>query len=141
MATTLFRVSHPAEFGDLGASLLTLFQLTQFDGWGDLVKSLNAAHPWAWAFVLAFTVIAAFAVLNLFIGVIVDAVQDTRVSVIQQDVKEIEEEIGEIEEGVEDISEAQDRAAEESRMILTEVRALREEIAALRAQLAHPRTF
>ena len=141
MATTLFRVSHPDEFGNLGVSLLTLFQLTQFDGWGDLVKSLNAAHPWAWTFVLGFTVIAAFAVLNLFIGVIVDAVQDTRVSVIQEDVKEIEEEIGEIEEGVEDISEAQGRAAEESRVILTEVRSLREEIAALRSQLAQPRTF
>ena len=141
MATTLFRASHPDEFGNLGVSLLTLFQLTQFDGWGDLVKSLNAAHPWAWTFVLGFTVIAAFAVLNLFIGVIVDAVQDTRVSVIQEDVKEIEEEIGEIEEGVEDISEAQGRAAEESRVILTEVRSLREEIAALRSQLAQPRSF
>lgn len=141
MATTLFRTTHPAEFGDLWASLLTLFQLTQFDGWGDLVKSLNADHPWAWAFVMGFTVIAAFAVLNLFIGVIVDAVQDTRTSLIAEDVKEIEEDIGEIEEGVEDISQAQDRAAEESRAILSEVRSLREEIAALRAQLAQPRSF
>ncbi|MBU6406473.1 MAG: ion transporter [Alphaproteobacteria bacterium] len=141
MATTLFRTTHPAEFGDLWLSLLTLFQLTQFDGWGDLVKSLNADHPWAWAFVMGFTVIAAFAVLNLFIGVIVDAVQDTRTSLIAEDVKEIEEDIGEIEEGVEDISQAQDRAAEESRAILSEVRSLREEIAALRAQLAQPRSF
>jgi voltage-gated sodium channel len=144
MATTLFRVSHPGEFGDLGASTLTLFQLTQFDGWGDLVKSLNADHPWAWAFIMAFTVIAAFAVLNLFIGVIVDAVQDTRAAVteqIQEDVAEIEEEMEELEEGVEELAEGQDRAALERAQILSEVRALQQQLAALTAQLQAPRSF
>ncbi len=144
MATTLFRETHAEEFGNLGASSLTLFQLTQFDGWGDLVKSLNVDHPWAWAFIMAFTVIAAFAVLNLFIGVIVDAVQDTRAQVteqIQVDVAEIEEEIDEIEEGVEELTVGQDRAAVERAEILTAVRGLREELALMRAHLQAPRSF
>src|SRR5262245_61477386 len=73
MATTLFHTEEG--FRNLGESALSLFALTQFDGWGDTITRLNATYPWAWAFLMTFTVIAAFAVLNLFIGVIVDAVQ------------------------------------------------------------------
>jgi voltage-gated sodium channel len=135
MATTLFGKTH-GEFKDLGASSLTLFQLTQFDGWGDMVKSLNAVYPWAWVFILIFTIIAAFAVLNLFIGVIVDAVQEARATVTEEmsrDVKDIEEEVKEIEEDVGTIAERQTEANVELQHILTELRALRAEVAQLRA--------
>lgn len=137
MATTLFGSTHDA-FADLGASAITLFQLSQFDGWGEMVVDLNGTYPWAWAFMIGFTVIAAFAVLNLFIGVIVDAVQETRDAVTQgiaDDVQEIEREVEDIEEGVQDITEAQDRAAVERAQILDELRGLREQIAALRTGL------
>ncbi len=62
-------------FRNLGESALSLFALTQFDNWGETVMGLSAHHPFAWAFVLGFTIVAAFAVLNLFVGVIVEAVQ------------------------------------------------------------------
>jgi voltage-gated sodium channel len=35
-----------------------------------------AVHPWAWLFFVPFIVITSFAVLNLFIGVIVSAIQE-----------------------------------------------------------------
>lgn len=143
MATSLFGQTH-AQFHDLGRSTLTLFALTQFDGWGDMVTDLNQTYPWAWAFILGFTVIAAFAVLNLFIGVIVDAVQETRgevVAAIKDDVKDIEGNIETIEEGVEDLSAAQSRSATDTRMILAELQALRGEVSSLRAQLNGPRSF
>jgi voltage-gated sodium channel len=81
--------------------------------------------------VLSFTVIAAFAVLNLFIGVIVEAVQAAPQ-------EEIMEEIDELEEDVEDIAEAQEDAAVVQQKILEEVRALRAEVAALRSGGAPP---
>jgi len=129
MGTTLFH-SDPG-FSDLGQSMLSLFALSQFDGWGDTITRLQGENPYAWIFVLGFTLIAAFAVLNLFIGVIVEAVQAA-----PQD--EIKEEIGEVQEEVGEIQVAQEDAAVVQQRILDEVRALRAEIASLRAGSAPP---
>jgi voltage-gated sodium channel len=56
MGTTLFRQDEG--FQDLGASLLSLFALSQFDGWGDTIRRLQGYNPYAWIYVLGFTVIA-----------------------------------------------------------------------------------
>lgn len=123
MGTTLF---HEEEgFRDLGESALSLFALSQFDGWGDTIARLQPEYPFAWFFVMSFTVVAAFAVLNLFIGVIVEAVQAAPQ-------EELKDEIEEVQGDVEDIAEAQEDAAFVQQRILEEVRALRAEVAALR---------
>lgn len=128
MGTTLF---HDQDgFRNLGESALSLFQLTQFDGWGDTVTRLNAHYPYAWAFILGFTVIASFAVLNLFIGVIVEAVQSAP--------KEIEletaEDVADVQERVQEVQVAQEDAATLQRRILEELAAMRAEIATIKGQ-------
>lgn len=127
MGTTLFH-EEPG-FRNLGESALSLFALTQFDGWGDTIQRLNERHPFAWLFVLSFTIIAAFAVLNLFVGVIVEAVQ-------QAPQEEIKEELDDVQEEVEEIAEAQEDAAVVQQRVLEEIRALRAEVAALRGVAA-----
>lgn len=129
MATTLFH-NEPG-FRDLGESALKLFALTQFDGWGDTINQLQPNYPWAWVFIMGFTIIAAFAVLNLFVGVIVEAVQAAPQ-------EELKGEIDDLEEDVEDIAIAQEDAAAVQRRILDEVRALRSEVAALRGGAPPP---
>lgn len=124
MGTTLFH-DQPG-FRNLGESALSLFALAQFDGWGDAVMRLDEANPFAWVFLLGFTIVASFAVLNLFVGVIVEAVQ-------KAPQEEIKEEIGEVQDEVGVIHHAQDSAAALQRTLLQEVRALRAEVAALRA--------
>jgi len=125
MGTTLFH-DDPA-FRDLGQSLLTLFALAQFDSWGDTVIRLQQYNDFAWLYLITFTVIAAFAVLNLFVGVIVEAVQAAPQ-------EEIKEEIEEVQEEVVELQEKQDDAAFVQQRILEELRALRAEVAALRGQ-------
>lgn len=129
MGTTLFH-SDPG-FSDLGQSMLSLFALSQFDGWGDTITRLQQQNEYAWIFVLGFTLIAAFAVLNLFIGVIVEAVQAAPQEEIKDDIEEVQEE-------VEEIQVAQEDAAVVQQRILDEVRALRAEIATLRGGSAPP---
>lgn len=129
MGTTLFH-SDPG-FSDLGQSMLSLFALSQFDGWGDTITRLQQQNQYAWIFVLGFTLIAAFAVLNLFIGVIVEAVQAAPQEEIKGDIEEVHGD-------VEDIQVAQEDAAVVQRRILDEVRALRAEIATLRGGSAPP---
>jgi voltage-gated sodium channel len=135
MATTLFRAEEG--FHNLGDSALTLFQLSQFDGWGETVVRLDAKYPWAWAFLMGFTIIAAFAVLNLFIGVIVDAVQATPREAIKKEVAGIKGEVNvlhrEMQEDVVELAEAQEDQAILQKQMLTELRSLRAELAAAKA--------
>lgn len=77
MATKLFGATAPDQFGTLGLSALTLFQLMTFDGWmGEIVAPAMAAQLWAWAFFLPFMVATGFAVLNLLVGLVVNAMQE-----------------------------------------------------------------
>jgi voltage-gated sodium channel len=126
MGTTLFHEEDG--FRNLGESALTLFALTQFDGWVDTIARLDERHPFAWVFVLVFTIVAAFAVLNLFVGVIVEAVQQAPQEEIKDELDEVQEEVGEI-------AEAQGDAAVMQRRVLEELAAVRAEVAALHIAL------
>ena len=61
-------------FGSIGASMFTLFQIMTLEGWSDeVVRPVMDVYPWAWLFFIPFIIITSFAVLNLFIGIIVDS--------------------------------------------------------------------
>ena len=111
MATHLYRDIDPEHFGTLGASLFTLFQIMTLEGWPDIARGVIAEQPWAWVFFTGYILVATFMVLNLFIGVVVSAMQSS----------------------IEDELEA--NAARDARLA-REVGALREEIASLRSDLA-----
>ncbi len=61
-------------FGSIGDSMFTLFQLMTLEGWTqDIAAPTMALFPHSWIFFVLFIIITTFAVLNLFIGIIVDA--------------------------------------------------------------------
>ena len=78
LATKIFGV-HPDPamqeyFGSVAASAYTLFQIMTLEGWSDgIVRPTMKHFPNAWLFFLPFIIVTSFAVLNLFIGIIVDA--------------------------------------------------------------------
>lgn len=80
LATKLFGV-HPDPnmqewFGSIGASAYTLFQVMTLESWSmGIVRPTMALFPLAWVFFLPFIIITSFAVLNFFIGIIVDSMQ------------------------------------------------------------------
>lgn len=78
MATMLFKDSFPNEFGSLSASLFSLFQVMTLDNWSVLTRAMLEVHPWAAFFFVPYILLSAFTVLNLFIAVIVDAMQHLR---------------------------------------------------------------
>lgn len=76
MVTKLFGEVFPEWFGSLGASLYTLFQVMTLESWSmGIARPVMEAFPYAWAFFIPFILIATFTMLNLFIAVIVNAVQ------------------------------------------------------------------
>jgi len=76
IATQLFGADYPAWFGTLGRSLYTLFQVMTLESWSmGIVRPVMELYPYAWTFFLPFILIATFTMLNLFIGIIVSAMQ------------------------------------------------------------------
>ncbi|RZM84170.1 ion transporter [Pseudoalteromonas rubra] len=63
-------------FGSIGASAYTLFQVMTLESWSmGIVRPTMELFPQSWLFFVPFIIITSFAVLNLFIGIIVDAMQ------------------------------------------------------------------
>jgi voltage-gated sodium channel len=76
MVTKLFGEAFPEWFGSLGASLYTLFQVMTLESWSmGIARPVMQQFPYAWLFFVPFILIATFTMLNLFIAVIVNAVQ------------------------------------------------------------------
>jgi voltage-gated sodium channel len=76
IATNLFAVDHPEFFGSLGDSLYTLFQIMTLESWSmGIARPVMETHPFAWAFFVPFILVATFTMLNLFIAIIVNAMQ------------------------------------------------------------------
>ncbi len=80
MTTSMFGDDFPELFGTLGASLFSLFQIMTLENWPDIARSVIAKHPSAWIFFVVYILLTSFTVLNLFIGIIVDAMQSEQVS-------------------------------------------------------------
>jgi len=113
MATSLYGATFPEWFGSIGASAYSLFQIMTLESWSmGIVRPVMEAHPYAWAFFVPFIMVTAFAVLNLFIGIIVSGMQ-----------QEVEEEA----------AASRDVLMEESHAIHDEIRQLREEVRTLTA--------
>ncbi len=112
ISTKLLSAEFPEWFGSLEASAYTLFQVMTLESWSmGIVRPVMDVYPMAWLLFVPFIILTAFAVLNLFIGVIVDAMQS---------------------ESAETAHDEREAMKIESAEILREVRALRAELAALK---------
>jgi voltage-gated sodium channel len=91
MTTKLFGPVFPEWFGSIGASMYTLFQIMTLESWSmGIVRPVMEEFPYAWLFFVPFIVTATFTMLNLFIAVIVDAMQSQAAAVHSQQRHEIE---------------------------------------------------
>jgi voltage-gated sodium channel len=116
IGTKLFGITNPELFGTLGKSLYTLFTVMTLEGWtNDVAKPVMEQHPYGWIYLFTFIIVATFMVLNLFIGVVVNAMQSET-----EKVEEAERVI----------------VHEEAAPILAEVKAMRQELSALRTEMA-----
>jgi len=119
ITTNLFGDRFPDWFGTLGRSLYTLFQVMTLESWSmGIVRPVMEVYPYAWVFFIPFILIATFTMLNLFIGIIVSAMQSFTDA-----------------DKAETIAAVEDAREHIEADLHTEVRALRGEIAELRVLL------
>lgn len=119
MTTKLYGASFPEWFGTIGRSFYTLFQVMTLESWSmGIVRPVMEVYPLSWLLFVPFILCTAFTVLNLFIGVIVSAMQQEHEHTAEADRQAIHDETG---------------------LVLAEVRALREEVRELRGRLDRAR--
>ena len=115
MATKLFGAAFPEWFGSIGASMYSLFQIMTLESWSmGIVRPVMETYPAAWAFFVPFILVTTFAVLNLFVAIVVDAMQSAH---------------------KEEAAEVEAEAHAERVTIVEEIRALRQEISELRTEM------
>lgn len=100
MGTKLFGATAPDQFGSLGATFYTLFQIMTFDDWsGGIAKPLMEKHSYAIVYLVVFILLSAFMMLNLFIGVVVSALDEEKAAdapKLLHDPKEMENVLAEL---------------------------------------------
>ncbi len=116
MVTKLFGPAFPHWFGSVGESAYTLFQIMTLESWSmGIVRPVMETYPLAWLVFIPFILVTSFTVLNLFIGIIVDAMQGQH-----QEERDAEDEA------------VAARSRDERTEILRELKALRAEISGLK---------
>ena len=76
MATKLFGAAFPELFGNIGASMYSLFQIMTLESWSmGIVRPVMEVYPSAWMFFVPFIIATTFTVLNLFIALMVNSMQ------------------------------------------------------------------
>ncbi|MEO0608245.1 MAG: ion transporter [Pseudomonadota bacterium] len=134
MATNMFGDTDNEEvrqlFGDLPSSAYSLFQVMTMDGWRFEVvqKVVDDGNPYAPFFFLVFIFVASFAVLNLFIALIVDALAAEQRAATEEHLDVIEE----------DMDEEFGEADKERDVIIEMLADLKKEIAELKAAKPKP---
>ena len=92
IATNLFAAAYPDWFGTIGRSLYTLFQIMTLESWSmGISRPVMEQFPYAWAFFIPFILVATFTMLNLFIAIIVNAMQNYSETELRSTVQAIHE--------------------------------------------------
>ncbi|MDX2226518.1 MAG: ion transporter [Verrucomicrobiae bacterium] len=90
MGVFFFGKIDPASFGNLASAMLTLFQIVTLEGWIDVMQVQRAAHPiLAPAYFILFILLGTMIMLNLFIGVIMNSMQEMQEEMEQAHRKEM----------------------------------------------------
>lgn len=67
--------SDSPHFESLHVSMLTVFSLTTLESWSLIMGELMPNHPYCWIFFVSYILIAAYLIMNLIVGIIVEGLQ------------------------------------------------------------------
>jgi voltage-gated sodium channel len=122
VGVTLFGEAFPDWFGSIPKTMYTLFQVMTLESWSmGIVRPVMQEFPYAWVMFIPFIVFATYTVMNLFIGIMVNAISEAQTK--KEDAEEPHE-------------DANAAILRELRELRAEIGALKEENAAVKSLLA-----
>lgn len=73
-----FHEHDPTHWRTLGISLLSLFRIVTLEDWTDIMYIAMEMNPWSWIYFISFVVIGTFVVVNLFIAVVLNNLEEAK---------------------------------------------------------------
>jgi voltage-gated sodium channel len=74
----LFGEDLPQQWGNIGEAMLTLFVMLTLENFPIYMEQGMEIHPWSWLFFVSFILVAAFVVINVFIGIVLNSLEEAR---------------------------------------------------------------
>ncbi len=74
----LFHEVDPTHWRTLGISLLSLFRIVTLEDWTDIMYAAMETYDWAWVYFVSFVVMGTFVVVNLFIAVVLNNLDEAK---------------------------------------------------------------
>ncbi len=68
----------PEQWGNIGRAMLTLFVMLTLENFPQYMDAAMEVEPWAWVYFVSFILVAAFIVLNVLIGVVLNSMEEAR---------------------------------------------------------------
>ena len=78
MGYHFFHVDDPQNWGSLGRSCLTLFNIITLEGWTEVMAVAMEINPYAWIYFVSFVVVGTFVVINLLIAIIINNLDEAK---------------------------------------------------------------
>ena len=66
------------DWGNIGRAMLTMFVLLTLENFPTYLNDAATVTPWAYLYFLSYVLVAAFVIVNLFIGIVVGAMEEAR---------------------------------------------------------------
>ena len=73
-----FSEHDPENWRNLGISVLTLFNIITLEGWTEVMYKAMELHPLSWLYFVSFVVIGTFVIINLFIAIIINNLDEAK---------------------------------------------------------------
>ena len=80
----LFKDIDPTHWETLGISLLTLFRIVTLEDWTDVMYAAMEHYTWAWLYFVSFVVVGTFVVVNLFIAVVLNNLDEAKMKRLEE---------------------------------------------------------
>jgi voltage-gated sodium channel len=75
----IFDEHDPASFGDVGQAMVTMFVLLTLENLPDYIERGQELSDWTLVFYLSYVLVASFLIFNLFIGIVINSMEEARV--------------------------------------------------------------
>lgn len=76
IGTKLFSSDYPEWFGDIWASMFSLFQIMTLEGWAEISRTIMEKYSMSYIYFVAFILIASYTTLNIFIAIVVNTMSE-----------------------------------------------------------------
>jgi voltage-gated sodium channel len=91
IGTKLFGAAYPEWFGNIGASMFSLFQIMTLEGWAEISREVMKEYPLANIYFIIFILLASYTTLNIFIAIVVNTMSEVQQKTSNEGIEKIED--------------------------------------------------